>query len=450
MNYYDNLTIKEIGEDVFVVSAPNGKFLFDNVSASVARLNDKLDFDNSEHTTALFAALNPDREKKRIFSPQEYIQNKKLCRLMIYLNSGCNMRCIYCHCDSTVGDNMPDDTIDATLQKYYEHICNRLDAIQEYEEVPQITFMGGGEPFLRISKIKEIVDRFNNMCASVNLTPRYVLVTNTTLGSDEDWQWLVDHNFMLNLSLDGPERIQNRNRPLFGNISSFPAICNRLEFLSRIGASCHVRSTVIDFTDIPEICDFFRQFSCVKTHALEPVSLAGRAKKNELNVDVDSFYSKFFQTYAKYLMNEPERFKSSWFSPFKRTEGFCGAVYCNSIVLPDGNITLCSEVDSKETRDDITSKFIVGNVHGDGDVFESPNAVAFSENNRLNNLPHCRNCVIKYKCGGGCYIKKVRDFYGDSDRFYNTFCKPAINLTVSFLIGCLDNVDNGATGTEEV
>lgn len=445
MDYISDMQIKEIGTDVFVISTPVGKYLLDNVSASIAQLNNRIELENQVHMDALYKTLDVRRERKRIFSPQEYIHNKKLCRLMIYLNSGCNMRCIYCHCDSTVGDNMPDELISMTLEKYYTHICNRLDAVNEFEEVPQITFMGGGEPFLRFEKIKGIVTKFNEMCAGIHLVPRYVLVTNTTLGTDENWKWLVDHNFMLNLSLDGPEYIQNRNRPLYGNKPSFEQIRKRLQFLSDINASCHVRSTIINIDEVSKVCEFFKQFSCVKTHALEPVSIAGRAKKTGLNVDTNHFYSDFFHTYAAFLLNEPDRFKSSWFSPFKRTEGFCGAVYCNAIVLPDGNITLCSEVDSKETRDDIKTKFIVGNVAESGDVFETDKAIKFSEENRLNQLPNCAHCPIKYKCGGGCYIKKIRDFDGNSNQFYDTFCRSAIKLNISFLIGCLENVNKSTT-----
>lgn len=437
MEYYENIKYKEIEKDVFLVDTGEGKYILDNVTASIARLNNLVDFENDNHIKGLLANLDPNREKKRVFRPVEYISNKKLCRLMIYLTLGCNMRCIYCHCDSTVGENMTDDNMYLAINKYVEHMKKRIDSIREFEETPQITFMGGGEPFLRINKIKEVVEYFDGECEKLCLKPRYVLVTNTSLGKDEDWKWLVEKGFWLNLSIDGNPEIQNRNRPLANNIESAEIIENRLRYLSEIGAECHVRSTVIDANEVTTICNYFRQFSCVKTHALEPVSLAGRAIKSNLMISKEEFYRLFFRNYSVFLLKEPDRFKSSWFRPFKRTEGFCGAVYCNSIVLPNGDISLCSEVPSDEQNEQIKDKFIVSSIFDD-DCFESEKAVNFSKENSIDSLSFCIHCPIKYKCGGGCYIKKVRDFKTEPELFYREFCSSAIDLNISFLVGCLE------------
>lgn len=438
MTYYESIDFREIGKDVFLVDTGSGKYLLDNVTASIARLSDKVDIKNEQHATAIYEQLDPNRETKRVFRPTEYIENKKLCRLMLYLTVGCNMRCIYCHCDSTIGENMTDDAMYLTIDKYVEHMKNRIDSIREYEETPQITFMGGGEPFLRISKIREVTEYFNQKCEELGLKPRYVLVTNTTLGTDEDWKWLVDNEFWLNLSLDGPPEIQNRNRPLANQVQSAGLTESRLRFLSEIGADCHVRSTVIDVEDVDVVCNYFKQFSCVKTHALEPVSLAGRAIKSNLGVKKESFYRLFFREYSKFLLEEPDRFKSSWFRPFKRTEGFCGAVYCNAIVLPNGDISLCSEVSSDEPNKEIREKFIVSSIYDNDDVFESKAATSFAYENSIDTLSMCVHCPIKYKCGGGCYIRKIRDFKDTPELFYDEFCRSAIDLNLSFMINCLD------------
>ena len=307
MTYFENIKFREIGTDVFLLDTGSGKYLLDNVTASIARLSDKVELDNKEHAAAIFSQLDPNREMKRVFRPTEYIKNRKLCRLMLYLTLGCNMRCIYCHCDSTVGENMTDATMYLALDKYIEHMKNRIDSIREFEETPQITFMGGGEPFLRISKIREVTEYFNSRCAEIDLKPRYVLVTNTSLGSDDDWRWLVENGFWLNLSLDGPPEIQNRNRPLAKQENSASITEARLRFLSDIGAECHVRSTVINVDEVDAICNYFKQFSCVKTHALEPVSLAGRAIKSNLGVQKESFYRLFFREYSKFLLEGSDR-----------------------------------------------------------------------------------------------------------------------------------------------
>lgn len=440
IKYYEDLMIHRIGEDVFVVDAEGKKYLFDNVTGSVAKLSDDLDLDDSDMMQKLYEKLDPRRPFKRVFTPQEFIKNDQVGRLMLYLTNTCNMRCIYCHCDSTVGDNMSDKTIDRTLEKYFEHVEPRVEIMRTHDELPQITFMGGGEPFMRFNKIKEVVTKFDAKCDRLGLTPEYLLVTNTTLGSDEDWRWLVDHNFTLNLSLDGPRNIQNRNRPLTGNRKSFDLTDYRLKFLSELGAKVHVRSTVINADEVSAICNYFKRYTCVQSHALEPVSIAGRATENDeiIQVDTRKFYNDFYRAYSKYLFTEPEHFQSAWFKPFKRTKGYCGAVYMNSVVLTSGTIVLCSEIDLDETPDYIKDEFVVASVYGDGDVFKSKKAYEFSERHELDREPYCKNCIIKYKCGGGCYIKKIRDFFHNEKGFYSTFCKSAISLSISYLIYALE------------
>ncbi len=438
MKYYSEITTVKAAKDLFLVETMDGKYLVDNVTAAIARLNENININNPDHVRQIVSSLDANREKKRVFSPNEYIEKRKLSRLMLYPTNSCNLRCIYCHCNSSFGDDMTDDILYAAVDKYCQHVESRLDIIKEYGETPQITFMGGGEPFLRIGKIKEIVEYFTAKCKYYGLQPRYVIVTNTTLGTDSDWQWLVHNGFLINLSLDGPPEIQDRNRPIYGGHPSSPKVINRLKYLSDLGATCHVRSTVLSAKDIDAICSFFEKFSCVHTHALEPCSLAGRAKDNQLDISEETFYTEFFEKYSEYLFANPSRYKSSWFKPFKRTEGFCGAVYCNAIVHPSGTITLCSEVGANERNNDIRKQFVVGNVKDVGSVYESDKAITFSKEHSLDALAHCRDCVIKYKCGGGCYIKRVRDF-DDSETFWNAFCRNAINLNISYLIGCLDN-----------
>lgn len=118
MKYYHDIQTQKIGRDLFLVETEDGKYLVDNVTASIAVLNPNVDFSDSEHIQMLKQRIDKGRPYKRVFSPVEYIKNKKLCRLMIYLTNSCNLRCIYCHCNSSIGDDMPDRTIDMAINKY--------------------------------------------------------------------------------------------------------------------------------------------------------------------------------------------------------------------------------------------------------------------------------------------------------------------------------------------
>jgi uncharacterized protein len=72
--------------------------------------------------------------------------------------------------------------------------------------------MGGGEPFLRINTIKKIVEYIED----VGINGEYVIVTNATVGSDADWEWVVSKRFRVTISADGPPNIQDKQR-IFSN-----------------------------------------------------------------------------------------------------------------------------------------------------------------------------------------------------------------------------------------
>ena len=57
MDYISDMQIKEIGTDVFVISTPVGKYLLDNVSASIAQLNNRIELENQVHMDALYKTL---------------------------------------------------------------------------------------------------------------------------------------------------------------------------------------------------------------------------------------------------------------------------------------------------------------------------------------------------------------------------------------------------------
>ncbi|MCK5592206.1 MAG: radical SAM protein, partial [Candidatus Pacebacteria bacterium] len=349
-------------------------------------------------------------------------------RLMIYLTASCNLKCIYCHCNSGGASGyMGDDDALKIVKKYIDFVLeNNSD-----KKVIEITFMGGGEPLLRIKSIKRIVTFITEM----KFEGSYALVTNGTVASDSDWDWLIKNKFKITISADGPPEIQDNQRPFFKKqIKTSVFLENRLRKLENLGAMISIRSTVMDTSkkSIDSICTYFNQFTVVKTHHLEPLSPAGRGFQFGLSDNI--FYRDFFVNYATYLYSQPRRYQSSWFKPLDRSNGFCGAVYGNIIVTHDGYISLCAEVDSSMKDTKLGKKYIIAHI-SDDNPFQSEKAKKFSCENNTKNLTLCKKCVIQHKCGGGCYIKRDRDYLGDCDKFFKHYCTYVIPLNMSYLIG---------------
>lgn len=361
------------------------------------------------------------------YNPTDFFLSGKVPRLMIYPTSACNLSCIYCHCSSERESvHMTDSVIFESISKYIKFVESQGCLSNGIE----ITFMGGGEPFLKIGSIKKIVDYLKNN----RISAKFSIVTNGTLGSDSDWLWLISEKFRITISADGPPHVQNHQRPYNSNNPTADIIERRLHFLSNQKVKINIRSTVINSSkkNIDDICKYFRLFKCISTHHLEPVSFAGRGESLS-GSNISHFYSNFFKYYSKYLYSNPSRFKSSWFKPFQKSDGFCGAVYHNSIVTHDGYVTLCSEVDSKSINNKNINNFLVSKIE-EINPFTSDKAIEFSQKNALDHLPVCCKCIIKYKCGGGCYVKRARDFYDNQLSFYDSFCKNVIALQISYLL----------------
>jgi uncharacterized protein len=322
----------------------------------------------------------------------------------------------------------PDVAVDL-VSRYVSYLRGRTDGLERVD----ITFMGGGEPLLAFPTIRAVVDHVGQ----AGLDGRYSVVTNGSVGTARDWLWMLSKGFKITLSLDGPPDIQDQQRMFYrGQRRTSTALESRLRFLSDSGASVAVRSTVLESSaeQIDAICTYVYTFPCVNTHHLEPLSPAGRAA-NAKNTN-EAFYSSFFRHYSRYLYHDPQRFKSAWFRPYRKREGFCGAVHYNAIVTHDGFVSLCPEIDSSARGTSYGRRFLVAHIE-DQEPFVSPGAVDFAEERHTSRLPHCMDCIIRHKCGGGCYVKRERDYRCDDD-FYKAYCASAIRLNMSYIIGRYD------------
>lgn len=431
IKYLEDILITKLSSEWYLLESEmiQKKYLFNILSGDIGRLPELNTVTKNQIIENVISKKK--RNPKPISTSTDYLEKRKTPRLMLFLTSSCNLKCVYCHCNSGEENGDMEETLAiTTIDKYLQH----LDEVWRSPKKIEVTFMGGGEPLLKIQTIMNIVEYIK----SKSIEGEYVIVTNGTIGKDKDWEWLILKNFRITISADGPPQIQDKQRKFrLTNKETSKRLNRTLELLNSNNKKINVRSTVMDVSSygINSICKYFTKFPCVKTHHLEPVSFAGRGAT--LKNNIKDFHSNFFRNYSSYLYKDPERYKSAWFKPFKRSDGFCGAVYYNAVVTHDGNITLCSEVDSSALTTPYGKKYIVSHID-QREPFYSAQAKKFSEENVVDNLEDCKSCIVKYKCGGGCYIKKDRDFSNGS-AFYDAYCKNVIILNLSYLIGTYEN-----------
>ena len=142
-----------------------------------------------------------------------------------------------------------------------------------------LVFHGGGEPFLHknMGMVKEAVSYFRTQASSCDLEADVAASTNGVM-SHETLEWVASNFDHLNLSIDGPEDIQNRQRPAADGRSSFPRVMETVSRLESMKTRHHLRATITNesVSRMPEIFRFFSSISSSGTFALEPLFECGR------------------------------------------------------------------------------------------------------------------------------------------------------------------------------
>ncbi len=142
-----------------------------------------------------------------------------------YLNQGpglhiivvtlrCDHACRYCHASSKSMKRTDLDMQEPTAKKVVDMIFETTspDINVEFQ---------GGEPLANFGIIKFIVNRVLEKNKRAKKQLRFSLVSTMTLLSDEKLNWLHSKKISLCSSLDGPEKLHNKNRPMHGGKNGY-------------------------------------------------------------------------------------------------------------------------------------------------------------------------------------------------------------------------------------
>ncbi|MFA5906240.1 MAG: anaerobic sulfatase maturase [Desulfobacula sp.] len=156
----------------------------------------------------------------------------------------CNLRCEYCfYLEKQAlfeGDRryrMSDDVLKAFVSKYIES-----------QPTPVVDFVWqGGEPTLLGTVFFKRVVELQRPFVSKKII-RNALQTNGTMLSDEWCEFLKRHNFMVGLSLDGPEDIHDRYRRDRKGKGTFQRVMHGLKLLQKHNVEYNVLTSVTDYS----------------------------------------------------------------------------------------------------------------------------------------------------------------------------------------------------------
>ena len=322
---------------------------------------------------------------------------KKLSHMTIFLTGSCNLRCRYCYARGGEKPSFIDlDFVKAAVNQFTDKTKKNI----------KVSLHGGGEPTLAIDRIKQIDEFLKSQFDKV----QYNIQTNGVM-DEETLDWVLNNIKGITVSIDGPPYIQDKQRPMVGNKPSSPFVEKTVKrLIDERGKKISTRSTITKFSveKQTEIVEYFHNLG-ISNAQLESLTECGRCLDN-MNIyntrpDFNVYIKNFFNA-----LELAEDYGIGVFSTgisFKRfTSRFCGASGTNLCLTTDGYISACYEAVSGTEGPDV---FIYGKYDKkNGKIIIDDNKLNYLCQRRVQNMPDCQNCFMKWNCGGSCNARAVR------------------------------------------
>lgn len=335
-------------------------------------------------------------------NPMESAENYSKNGVWIKVTNKCNLTCRYCYADAgtaldielTVGE-MEDLLHDLNNSGFSKFVIT------------------GGEPLMR----NDIIDILE-VCAKYG---QVQLLTNGTMGDHNLYKKIMSLVDIIQISIDSYEmEYHDKNR----GEGSFKRALSTIEYLSSVDA----KKIAIAMTPTPEykadiikMINFCLDLNVIHLHINRFVPY-GRAKSYDKNLDITDFYTWADQGYQflRDTYNNCYRQNRKFEFDLDIATDLCEQVYsqgkkiscglnCNHLSIEsNGDVFLCPSLHIKE--------LVLGNIKNEpiSDIMNKSRSEHGSF--KVDDLPKCKECEVKYYCGGGCRaiaLHDSNDLYGN-------------------------------------
>lgn len=326
-------------------------------------------------------------------------------RVTLLLTTRCNLACRYCYAGDHAGParTIPENVGRAAIAAAVANCKARRVASLG------LGFHGGGEPTEAWDELVALIEYARTACRENDLKLDVGVATNGCL-SDEKAQWLAGNVSSVNLSLDGPPDIQNRNRPSRGGGESSRRVLAFTKRLDEASIPYGIQATVTreDVDRMPEIVRYLATHTKANLIKFEPACRCGRFLNQSDEIPDAAAFTRAFNA----AFDEGWRCRARVaFSGVRIFAGplstFCGAFCEPFAVTPDGHVSACFEV--YDAGSAYADTFLIGAYDPVTGGFRMDDAkLACLRTRTVSNLGACRDCFCKYMCAGDCATRSFR------------------------------------------
>jgi uncharacterized protein len=413
--------------DILAIKTESGRFVgYHARNLEVAEISEEIwnGLESSMDSDAEEQLLAWSQEQKEFPAPA---MSHKINTITLNVTQICNLHCTYCAAggDGTYGDAMTRISVEKTLPQ-----LKFLLAQLKSGETFQITYLGG-EPLLYPEGIQLLGQFLNGEGSRLGIQIRHRIVTNGTLLSSQNIRILTDLKAHVVVSIDGPAKVNDRNRPMKGQQSATAVVVEGLERIKQVKPQLGSfrLSGVFGKNNLLllEAYEFYRQFD---------------ADNYDFNFDHDEtepqlaldFSRAFEQVVARAfeIGGEKELRKIVTMDRIftnldrqSRVLNYCGAGKNFVMIDSKNNIFPCVWSPNKASE-----------AVGSGSYLSSSKLAQFQK--PLMEKQGCNTCWARYLCGGGCsYVHEKAS--GSKSVPAEVFCfqsRYLISLAISYYQQC--------------
>jgi len=432
----------EVGEFLFISNEDFEKFIsykLHNNNQTYLDLKSKNILTDSSLTSVINMLSVKYRTKK------SFLQNFTSLH-MVVSTLRCNSNCIYCQvshkelCDK--GYDMDTNVASKVVDMIFKSPSPDI----------KIEFQGG-EPLLNFDIIKFIIEKSIKINKKINKNLEFVICTNLILITDHILNYLKKYNNVyISTSLDGPDNLHSKNRPLQSGENSYSIFTKNLiktrQVLGKYKVDALMTTTGLNITYFDEVINEYIRlgFNNIFLRSLNPYGFAQK-QRERVGYPIELFieeYKKallyiielnkkgiyFIESFACLLLTKILTPFPTYFVDLQSPAGIgiSGAIYdYNGNVYPSDESRMLAAMGD--------NKFLLGNVmkNSYNEIFNGNYLKSLIKLSCLESLPGCSYCAYNMYCGAD----PVRNYSEHGDIIHNPIksnvCKKNKGI-ISFLL----------------
>ena len=279
--------------------------------------------------------------------------------ITLCMTQQCNMRCIYCVYSGKYENYRTHSSSSIALKTAYA--C--VDLLKHSTKDEVIISFYGGEPLIEIEKIKKIVAYAEK---DINKNIIFSISTNGKLLNHQNLSYLKRKNFLIHISFDGPQSIQDKYRIDIRGKGIFHHLMDVVNYLKDSDpiyyrTNVSFNTTVVDWNYINLIKNFFKdELFDNQRFQVNSLNSSGNClnltKRSEEKLKVSLAELKnnsFFHSYFNKTLSRIDMILGNELEKRKNPNGICIPGDRKLVCQVNGDLTFC-----EKTPDNM----IIGNI----------------------------------------------------------------------------------------